>query len=294
MVRGARCPAPAPDPAAPPPAALAAAGWPPGAARRRRRHVAAARVVALAGVTESPGLGPATLVVNPGGGQRRRRRPRRGAGARARRGGGSRRRCCAAWPTTASPCSASPGGDGSVGCAAQVACERDRVLWVVPGRHAQPLRPRPRPADARGRAGEPRRRRGSPPSTWATPTASASSTTPRSASTAISCAGARPSSTACPSASPCWSPPPASCAPPTPIERGDRRRPRPRLPGLRGQQPLHRHRADGARVAAGGLPRRARALGRAAACRACRRSGRSSPRRHGGSRWLTQSLRSRV
>ena len=102
------------------------------AAALRRRHVSAARVVELEGVTESPALGPAAIVVNPGGGS-----------ADGVDLGGVRVRELAEGEDLAGVLRSLAdegvavlgvaGGDGSVGCAAQVACDRDRVLWVVPG-----------------------------------------------------------------------------------------------------------------------------------------------------------------
>ena len=109
-------------------AALAAVG----AVTARRRHVAAARVVALRGITESPGLGPVAVVVNPGSGSAD------GVdleGVRVRELGdgedlGAVLRGLAVEGVAVLGVA---GGDGSVGCAAQVAGDRDRVLWVVPG-----------------------------------------------------------------------------------------------------------------------------------------------------------------
>jgi len=102
-----------------------------GAFAVRRRRAEEARVVALEGITESPGLGPAALVVNPGGGSAD------GAaldGVRVRElaDGEDLVEVLGALADEVAVIGVA-GGDGSVGCAAQVACERDRVLWVVPG-----------------------------------------------------------------------------------------------------------------------------------------------------------------
>ena len=69
------------------------------------------------------------------------------------------------------------GGDGSVGCAAQVALERGRTLWVVPGGTLNHFARDLGLADPETALEGLRRGRRSRPSTWATPTGSPSSTT---------------------------------------------------------------------------------------------------------------------
>ena len=188
--------------------------------RRRRRHrrprarspcaagaCSGRRGVALAGDIEvAAGLGPVTIVVNPGAGSADGV-DLDGVPVRELGEGEDLDAVLRGLADEGVAVLGVAGGDGSVGCAAQVALDRDRVLWVVPGGHAQPLRARPRPVRRPRRPSRACPPGGSPPSTSATPTASPSSTTPPSASTATWCAAARPSSTACPSASRCWSPP---------------------------------------------------------------------------------------
>jgi diacylglycerol kinase family enzyme len=108
-------------------AALAAVG----AVAARRRHVSEARVVELEGVTESPGLGPVALVVNPGGGSADGV-DLDGVRVRELADGEDLVEVLGSLADEVAVIGVA-GGDGSVGCAAQVACDRDRVLWVVPG-----------------------------------------------------------------------------------------------------------------------------------------------------------------
>ena len=98
----------------------------------RRRHVAAARVVSLSGVTEEPGLGPAALVVNPGGGSADGV-DLDGVRVRELEEGEDLDAVLRGLADEGLAVIGVAGGDGSVGCAANVACDRDRVLWVVPG-----------------------------------------------------------------------------------------------------------------------------------------------------------------
>ena len=113
-------------------AGIAAAALAAAAVAVRRRRAAAERAVPLEGVTTGPGLGPAAVVVNPGGGSAD------GVeldGARVRELGegedlGAVLRGLADEGVAVLGV---VGGDGSVGCAAGVARERGRVLWVVPG-----------------------------------------------------------------------------------------------------------------------------------------------------------------
>ena len=109
-------------------AALAAAAF----VAVRRRRAAAARVVPLSGVVREPDLGPAAVVVNPGGGSADGV-DLDGARVRELREGEDLRDVLRALADEGAAVIGAVGGDGSVGCAAGVACERDRVLWVVPG-----------------------------------------------------------------------------------------------------------------------------------------------------------------
>lgn len=97
----------------------------------RRRHVSAARVVPLDGITESPGLGPVAIVVNPGGGSADGV-DLEGVRVHELAEGEDLDRVLRDLADEAVAVLGVAGGDGSVGCAAQVACDRDRVLWVVP------------------------------------------------------------------------------------------------------------------------------------------------------------------
>ncbi len=102
-----------------------------GAVAIRRRCASDAPTVQLADVTESSGLGPVALVANPGSGSA-------GGldfdGVRVRElaEGEDLIEVLHSLAGQAAVVGMA-GGDGSVGCAAQVACEHDRVLWVVPG-----------------------------------------------------------------------------------------------------------------------------------------------------------------
>lgn len=109
-------------------AALAGAG----ALALRRRHVSEARIVSLDGVTESPGIGPAAIVVNPGGGSADGV-DLDGVRVRELEEGEDLRAVLLALADEGLAVLGVAGGDGSVGCAAGVACDHDRVLWVVPG-----------------------------------------------------------------------------------------------------------------------------------------------------------------
>lgn len=97
-----------------------------------RRRQAAARVVPLRGVVREPDLGAAAVVVNPGGGSAEGVRLD-GARVRELREGEDLQEVLRGLADEGAAVIGAVGGDGSVGCAAGVARECDRVLWVVPG-----------------------------------------------------------------------------------------------------------------------------------------------------------------
>ncbi len=281
-----------------PPAAARAS--PPLAADRRRRACAVRRRrrrgphegVAPAAASR-PRAGPRSRDARrqPGGRQRRRRRSRRRPGARAGRGRGPRGR--PARPGRRGRRRARGRGRRRLGGLRRAAspCERDRVLWVVPGGTLNHFARDLGLSDAAMTPWRASRPGGSPPSTSATPTASPSSTTPRSASTATWCAGARPGAPAAQAARAAGRGRPTCARPTRSTWRSTASRDRVYLvfvgnnsyTGDRAHRRASRSRAGllDVRVlsAAGRLPRLT-ALWAIL----------TSP--HGGSRWLTQSLRS--
>jgi diacylglycerol kinase family enzyme len=98
----------------------------------RRRHVAAARVVELDGITERPGLGPVAIVVNPDSGTADAVELE-GVGVRELADGEDLGEVLHDLADEGMEVLGVAGGDGSVGCAAQVVVDRGRILWVVPG-----------------------------------------------------------------------------------------------------------------------------------------------------------------
>lgn len=102
------------------------------AAALRRRHVSVARVVELDGVTESPGIGPVAIVVNPDSGSAAEIELE-GLRVRELADGEDLDEVLRGLADEGMEVLGVAGGDGSVGCAAQVALDRGRALWVVPG-----------------------------------------------------------------------------------------------------------------------------------------------------------------
>ena len=98
--------------------------------RRRRRR--AAEGVALTGVVREPDLGPATLVVNPGSGSADGV-DLDGVPVRELEEGEDLAAVLRSLADDGVAVLGVAGGDGSVGCAAQVARDAGRVLWAVPG-----------------------------------------------------------------------------------------------------------------------------------------------------------------
>ncbi len=113
-------------------AAVLAASGVAGLLALRRRRAAAARVVELHDVRREDDLGPAVVVVNPGGGSADGVELD-GARVRELREGEDLRDVLEAIADEGAGVIGAVGGDGSVGCAAGVACDRDRILWAVPG-----------------------------------------------------------------------------------------------------------------------------------------------------------------
>lgn len=83
-------------------------------------------------MTEEPGAGPAAIVVNPGGGSADGV-DLDGVRVHELAEGEDLAEVLGALADDGVAVLGVAGGDGSVGCAAQVACDRELVLWVVPG-----------------------------------------------------------------------------------------------------------------------------------------------------------------